>query len=313
MKSAADRVKEIYKGKDFFVSSYTDAEMGSYYKLFMDREQENFEWCEAYESVMGRLEGYNKFWLLKYFMPSYHRAKIDYDYLIRQCKFYSPLYRAIEQAIEAYSLKDKYVNRLIRYINSGLDIKVKLNKDALNFTIYPIYGNPNNIRELKVRRLSDLVRKIYNSNKDEELTEDNIEFLEYLDSKVNKNDCHCDAIETMVLLHAPNTKLVTAFTTPLCDKNPVYHTWIELENKSGEVYCLDTNLNAIVPKELYYMIKNPEFDNMSVIDYQSFKEDFNSGFLKSLSGIDIKQYLAFRNEIKDDFIKNNFIEEEKQQ
>nr|MCR5553742.1 hypothetical protein [bacterium] len=306
MESAVESFKEKYKGKEFFVSKYTEDEIRAYYQLFRRREEENSKWVNKYDDEITKVEDCEKFGPLRYLMPKYYKAKKQTKELINQCVFYAPVHIALERTIATYTHNLKGLNKCIGYINSDLNFRVQTKNDELYVTVFPFYGNPNNIRKLKVGKLSDILlesivrNNIKISDKDEE-------FLNYLSTELNKHECHSDCLQIAMMLKDYSAKIVTAFTTTLCDKNPIYHTWLEVENSKGETLCLDANLNAVIPKELYYLIKKPEQENMSIISYNDFVEDFESGLIKALGGMDIKQYLAFRDEIKADFVKNNLL------
>ncbi|MBQ7579047.1 MAG: hypothetical protein IJT25_00750 [Clostridia bacterium] len=300
-------LREKVKNYDLYKSTY--AEIATFYQLFRAKEEENEGLRNRFQSAMAESDYYDvvlkKF---KFLFPGYYRAKNKMLKLQDEYKSFYLDNMLVLQIIEAYTSNfrrlDIFINRLNKnsnYYKAKIENKaliVGLKNKSLNEPLFE--------EEFKITKVSNALRKSFAEN-NIKIDPDIKHFLKYLEYDINKHNCHFDSMQLMTIMNSPNTMLATAYTKTFCDEDVVYHTWIETNKDAGEELCIDANLNAFIPKKLYYMLKQPQLSNLNYITYGELIEDLNDGFFKSMGGNNIKQYVAFRKELKEDFMKNKFL------
>lgn len=100
-------------------------------------------------------------------------------------------------------------------------------------------------------------------------------------------------------LGIPNN-IVTGYTYGYTDKSQYLHSWIETELK-GEPVVIDGTLNVIMNKEGYYKMRHIEV--LTKISNETLMSDIEK-YLSKVGKISLAVYYLFRNEIIEEFKKN---------
>ena len=104
--------------------------------------------------------------------------------------------------------------------------------------------------------------KIKKISKTFNLDEKCVEWLSKMKTRAGK--CHWGTIELVRRLHSNKQKydadyrVVTGLNTIITDQYKYLHTWLEYESPKGEPLVADFTMNAIMPKEYYYWLRNAE-------------------------------------------------------
>lgn len=102
--------------------------------------------------------------------------------------------------------------------------------------------------------------------------------------------------------------VVTGYIYGMSDKAKYLHTWVEYKNNKGVERVIDCTMNALMPKESYYYLRQAKavqrISNENLRrDFRTIKSAGGGGTLENF-GLEIKTYLFFRDEIVKDFSKN---------
>lgn len=122
--------------------------------------------------------------------------------------------------------------------------------------------------------------------------------LDELESNKRKRKCHSRSIS---LGDSTKDSVVLTGTITVGDRK-VLHSVVEANNKQNKPVILDWTRNLVIDKESY--IKLFKFDILTSVDSKLIFDDLS--ILKEL-GLDVKQYLVFRDELMKDVEKNSQI------
>ncbi len=152
-------------------------------------------------------------------------------------------------------------------------------------TLY-IYRRGNDI--LDVTKFSSLINK------------NSVTYKNITTSNRNKQ-CHNGSIN--IALGSDNTsKLVTGYTRMINSKNSLLHSWVETNNNGNEK-VIDYTLNAVISKDAYYSLLNPE--PITKISCEDVKRDIPLVLNSEYKGIDNRAYLLYRDEMMKQIQQDN--------
>lgn len=164
-----------------------------------------------------------------------------------------------------------------------------------------IYFNKNekfNTEELIIKTNDNEIKTIIFSN----LTPIILQEFPNLITFDRANNCFDDSLELSLTLGIPNY-LVTGLVYGLTDK-PFLHSFIETK-LHGEEVVIDYTMNAIINKDAYYKFRHVKpLEKIKDSDINNDKNKYYKIF--NLINIKASMYNLFRDEIINDFEKNNY-------
>lgn len=239
----------------------------NFYELFIKPEDEGIEWQEKVFELIGNgdIRGLDK-----------HLKQANEVYYVE---------KELYTAINAFTLESKTQNEKGKLLKSllkhGFAESVEYNDETIKI-------KAKNGILIMGTKLSGLIRS-----------------LNYEDEYVNKENrhgnCHYKSIKISKSLEMPND-LVTGYVYGISDKTKFLHSWVEFEVKGKEL-VIDYTLNIIMNKEGYYYLQHARplsrISNEDLVNDDEYIRKFNK-----LGHFNIKEYLTFRDEIVNDFKKN---------
>lgn len=120
-----------------------------------------------------------------------------------------------------------------------------------------------------------------------------------LQSKQRCGYCHWDSIHLSTNLETPSN-VVSGYCSMQSKKKKFPHSWVEIE-EDGKEFVLDFTMNVVMNKEGYYKLYNPQ--NLIKIDNETLKEDLALRKRTSFDCKDIRMYLFYPNEVRDEMQK----------
>ena len=107
--------------------------------------------------------------------------------------------------------------------------------------------------------------------------DDAIEMWPDLLSSERNGRCHNRSLCIAVRINAAKVECVTGVVYPFISGAKYLHSWVEILDDDGNVYCIDNNLNAVMSKDDYYKLmharpferidKNEIFQDRDAVNY----------------------------------------------
>lgn len=171
------------------------------------------------------------------------------------------------------------------FIKSISDLKeyVKKNNDKLNLPQVIIETIEGTIKATQFSSINPNIKEV----------------IPFIDTSERLGKCFYLAYIICLNLGIPNN-IVTGYTYGYTDKSQYLHSWIETELK-GETVVIDGTLNVIMNKEGYYKMRHVEV--LTKISNETLINDIEK-YLSKVGKISLEVYYLFRNEIIEEFKKN---------
>lgn len=170
-----------------------------------------------------------------------------------------------------------------------------------NCNISIMHNNSFNTNELVLKTTDYEIKAITFSSINSEIKQ----MFPKLETINRANFCFDDSLELATKL-GMDCNLVTGTVKGIIDKADFLHSWVET-NINGEEVVIDYTMNAIINKEGYYKFRHAKaLEKINVDDI--FNDSEKYGKIFNLLNIKASMYNLFRDEIINDFERNNYEE-----